>query len=78
MKDLPSEWIIFDEMLAVEGGKDGHLLIKGCTLLSPACVALLAGQALLRPDILNLRKFLIMSFCHFFSWKGIFTLLGTF
>ena len=46
LKDLPSEWVVFDEMT-----KAGRLsLIKGVTVVSPMTVALFAGPNRLRAD----------------------------
>ena len=46
LKDLPSEWVVFDEMT-----KAGRLsLIKGVTVVSPLTVALFAGPNRLRAD----------------------------
>lgn len=46
---LPSEWLLYDEMTRLRS----VAAVRGCTLLSPICVALFAGPAKLSTDLIQ-------------------------
>lgn len=52
LQELPTDWVIYDEKIQVEG----RALLNGCTIVSGAAVALMAGDLSAKAEVVDIRK----------------------